>query len=236
MRLRRAKDRAAQGLVLLEGRRLVGAARDGGVELDAVYVTDPTDVLAHGVAHASVVPDELLAQMATTLNPQGIVAVARWRPVGEVPATARRVLVLAGVADPGNVGTLIRSAAAFAWDAVVLTRGSCDPTNPKAMRAGAGSTFAIAVVAGIDATEVVAELRSRGFTSLAAATRGGQAPASVDLSLPIALVVGSEAHGLDPAVATALDGAVTVPMPGAVESLSAPAAGAVLTYALAGRG
>ncbi|MBX7158923.1 MAG: RNA methyltransferase [Acidimicrobiia bacterium] len=236
MRLRRGRERAATGMVLLEGRRLVRAARDAGVELEALYVTDPADVLAHGVAHASVVPDDLLLTMATTQNPQGLVAVARWRPATTLPGGAARVLVLAGVSDPGNAGTLVRSAAAFGWDAVVLARGSCDPTNPKALRAGAGATFATTVVAGVDAGDVAGALGADGFTTIGAATRGGTAPEQVDVTGRIALFVGSEAHGLDPAVAELLSTEVTVPVAAGVDSLNAAAAGAVLTYALARRG
>lgn len=236
MRLRRGRERATKGLVLLEGPRLVRAARDAGVELDAVYVTDPADVLAHGVSHASVVPGELLAEMATTQHPQGIVAVARWRPADSPPPGARRVLVLVGVSDPGNVGTLVRSAAAFGWDAVVLTRGSCDPTNPKALRAGAGATFATAVVAGADAAALAADLAAAGYTMLAAATRGGTSPETFTTADRLALFVGSEAHGLDPDLVAVLDAAVTVPTAAGVESLNAAAAGAVLAYVLAPRG
>lgn len=236
VRLRRAKERASQGLVLLEGPRLVRAARDSGVELDAIYVTDPADVLAHGVAHASVVSGELLAEMATTQHPQGIIAVARWRPAASLPDDARRVLVLAGVSDPGNVGTLTRSAAAFGWDGVVLTRGSCDPTNPKALRAGAGATFVTTVVSGADAATVAAELSAAGFTTVAAATRGGTGPEAFRPAEHLALFVGSEAHGLDPDIVYSLDAAVTLPTAAGVESLNAAAAGAVLAYALAPSG
>ncbi|MFN8103183.1 MAG: RNA methyltransferase [Acidimicrobiia bacterium] len=236
MRLRRGKERARQGMILLEGPRLVRAARDAGVELEAVYVTDPADVLAHGVAHAAVVPDELIAQMATTEHPQGVVAVARWRAGKAVPDGARRVLVLAGISDPGNAGTLVRSAAAFGWDAVVFTRGSCDPTNPKALRASAGAMFATTVVAGADPVGLAVELGGAGFVGLAASTRGGVPPDAVDRSAPIAVFVGSEAHGLDRDLVDVLAAEVTVPTPGAVESLNAAAAGAVLTYALAERG
>lgn len=218
--------------MLLEGRRLVAAARDAGVEIHSMYVTDPADTLAHEVAHASVVSDELLEAMASTRSPQGIVAAARWRPATSLPAGLERILVLAGVSDPGNAGTLIRSGAAFGWDAVVLTAGSCDPTNPKAMRAGAGAAFSTTVVAGADANGLVAQLQDDGVTTLAAATRGGVPPEQFAATRRVALFVGSEAHGLAPALAEALDAAVTVPVAAGVESLNAAAAGAVLTYAL----
>lgn len=234
-RLQRARERAASGLVLLEGRRLVAAALDAGIEIHSMYVTDPADTLAHGVAHASVVSDELLTRMASTRNPQGIVAAARWRPAEVVPAGLGRVLVLAGVSDPGNTGTLIRSGAAFGWDAVVLTAGSCDPTNPKAMRAGAGAAFSTTVVAGVDAGTLVSQLRAEGATVLAAATRGGMAVDRFADTGRIALWIGSEAHGLPPSVVTAVDAAVTVPIATGVESLNAAAAGAVLAYALGPR-
>lgn len=169
--------------------------------------------------------------MATTTHPQGIVAVARWRPLETVPNDARRVLVLAGVADPGNVGTLVRSAAAAGWDAVVVA-GGCDPTNPKALRASAGGVFRIPVVRLRDAAGALAGLAAAGFTLWGAAARGGVAPTDVTRPERLALVIGGEAHGLPPGVADVCDLTVTIPLGGEVESLNAAAAGAVLLFSL----
>ena len=231
-RLHRADARAESGLVLLEGRRLVAAALDAAVPLDALFVTDSTETLAlaPGVRATLVAPD-LLASVATTAHPQGIVAVAAWTPLDALPATARRVLVLAGVADPGNSGTLVRSAAAAGWDAVVVA-GGCDPTNPKALRASAGATFRVPVVRARDAADVLAGLAAAGFTVVGAATRGGVGPGDVPRGGRLALVVGGEAHGLPPVAALACDTLVTVPLHRDVESLNAAAAGAVLLFAL----
>jgi len=211
----------------------VASAIEAGVSLEALYVTDPTDTLAHGIRHVSLVDPDLLAEMATTQTPQGVVAVARWRPSPELPPDPLRVLVLCSISDPGNAGTLIRTAAGLGWDTVVTTRGSCDPTNPKVLRASAGAAFAVTVVAGAEAEGVLDSCRSVGLRTIAAATRGGVDPSGhIEAGGPLALWLGSEAHGMDAPFAAAMDMSVSIPVASGVESLNVAAAGAVLLWEL----
>jgi TrmH family RNA methyltransferase len=223
--------------VLVEGTRLVGAASDAGVVFDTVFAVDPGSAVEHGVDPAVVVAcdDRVIGHVAATAHPQGLVAVARWRPGRDLPAAdaaTAGVLVLDGVADPGNVGTLVRTAAALGCGAVVTTRGSCDVTNPKALRASAGAAFRIPVHVHLPANDVVAWARSVGAVSFAAVAHDGEPPHRPDG--PWTLWIGSEAHGLSPERVAELGRVVTIPVAAGVESLNAAAAGAVLVAACRG--
>ena len=133
----------------------------------------------------------VLERVATTESPQPVLAVVHQRSQ-RVPDGATFVVVADRLADPGNAGTIIRSAEAAGADAVVLTEGSVDPYNPKVVRASAGSLFRLPVVA----TDLVA-LRAAGLRVLATSSHRGAPYTDVDLRGPVAVVLGNEAHGLD---------------------------------------
>jgi TrmH family RNA methyltransferase len=188
-------------------------------------------------ARLLLVAEPLLAGLAQTATPQGLVAVMPGvtRGLDGLPATPRLVCVLAEVRDPGNAGTVIRSADAFGADAVATTSGSVDPQSPKAARAAAGSLFHLPVVAGVPWPDLRAALRERRLRLVGA---DPHAPATVDaaaLDRPVALILGNEAHGLPAAVRDDLDLAVRVPLAGRAESLNLAAAAAVLLYETARR-
>jgi RNA methyltransferase, TrmH family len=175
------------------------------------------------------VEGEQLERALTTRTPQPIVAVAglvSWSP-GEIVAGAVEsglpVVVLAGVSDPGNAGTVIRSAAAAGAAGVLFTPGSVDPTNPKCVRSSAGALFALRV----GAVEDFDVLRDLGLTTIGAAASGAS-PDEVELSGPIALVLGGEAGGLPED--QLVDVEVALPLEGGVESLNVAMAGTVLLY------
>ena len=126
------------------------------------------------------------------------------------------------LSDPGNVGTLMRSAAAAGATALGLGAGSVDAYNPKVVRASAGACFAIRTVEGVAAVEMLAALGAHGFRRLGAVGSGGSAPEAIDLRVPTAFVLGNEAHGFAPDLP--LDDLVTIPMQ-AGESLNVAMAG-----------
>jgi TrmH family RNA methyltransferase len=183
------------------------------------------------------VAEPLLAGLAQTATPQGLVAVLPGvtRLLDGLPAAPRLVCVLAEVRDPGNAGTVIRTADAFGADAVATTSGSVDPQSPKAARAAAGSLFHLPVVAGVPWPDLRAALRERRLRLVGA---DPHAPATVEaapLEQPVALILGNEAHGLPDAVRDGLDLVVRVPLAGRAESLNLAAAAAVLLYEAARR-
>jgi TrmH family RNA methyltransferase len=140
------------------------------------------------------------------------------------------IVVCVDVRDPGNAGTILRSAEAAGATGVVCCDGSVDVFNPKTVRSSAGALFRVPVVAGGDAAEVLAELGRWGLTRLAAVARGGVTYTDADLTGAVALVLGNEAHGLPGAIEESLDGRLTIPMAGRAESLNAGMAGAVLCF------
>lgn len=241
--LRDPKARAQERAFVLEGPRIIEDALRRDVEVTTIYLGDHARVafprLVERADAAGIRTVELkegvLEKLGTTRTPQPVLAVT---PMTDPPPLAALagpgpVLVLVGVADPGNLGTLLRSAEAAGCAGVVSCGASVDAHHPRVVRASAGSVFGIPVVepdgpAG-DPVAVVDALRASGRRALGATTDGRPA-AEVDLAGPVALVLGNEAHGLDDAVRARVDGLVSVPMTGAAESLNVAMAGTVLVF------
>lgn len=209
--------------------------------------------LSQGV-NARLATDEVLAAMADTVNPQGIIAVCRFLDVTlqeVLDAGPRLVAVLCQVRDPGNAGTVLRAADSAGADAVILTASSVDIYNPKAVRSTAGSLFHLPVVLGADIDELAAACRARGIGVLAADGYGtlnldtlqdenarrrltGDGPQSeYALEQPTAWLFGNEAQGLSPEELALADHRVAVPVYGSAESLNLGTAATVCLYASA---
>ena len=174
----------------------------------------------------------VLEALSDTTTPQGVAAVVEMGdvPLADIPETADLVLVLDQVRDPGNAGTLVRSAAAAGAAAVIFTAGSVDPYSPKTVRASAGSLFRVDLVrdAGLDAA--TSELRGRGF-AVVGTDAGVDTPYdALDYTAPVAFVVGNEAWGIPEDDRPLLTELVAIPMPGDAESLNAGIAGSLLLF------
>lgn len=225
---------------MIEGPTLVQDALDAGVELTDVFATPELDDELVGAARSAgatvrhVAPDTLARALDTTA-PQGIAAIAP-RVETDLGAAVQLAgagplaLVLVEVNDPGNAGTLLRAAEATGATAVLFCGGSVDPWNPKCVRASAGAVFRLPVATGGDAVVVLEELRGVGVRCVATVVRGGSAYDEMDLTGPLAVVLGNEAHGLPVEVVDAVDLPVTIPMVGRAESLNVAMAGAVLCF------
>ena len=168
------------------------------------------------------VDERALSRLAGTKTPRGPVAVVRIPP--DRLDQGRNLVVSVGVSDPGNVGTMIRTAASFGWGYTYLA-GSADPWAPKTIRAGAGGQFQTP----ISRLESLDELL--GWTTVATVVRGGAPPEEI-ANRPLALLVGEEAHGLPPSVVGAADQLLTIPTTGATESLNAAVAAGIAMYQL----
>ncbi|WP_406313811.1 RNA methyltransferase [Streptosporangium sp. NBC_01639] len=179
---------------------------------------------------------EVMAELAQTVTPQGLLAVCRFVHVpldSALSADARLVAVLAHVRDPGNAGTVLRTADAAGADAVVFTDASVDPYNGKCVRASAGSLFHLPVTTGLPVAQAVQKLKDAGLRVLAADGAGEQTLDDVDLSGPTAWVFGNEAWGLPEEILRLTDEVVRVPIYGQAESLNLATAAAVCLYASA---
>lgn len=210
---------------MIEGPRLLAEALDASVTIVEVFAeVDP------GVVYTEVRPG-VLAGLGDAVTSQGVLAVAE-APSLALPAGLAEnplVLVLVDVADPGNVGTLLRAADAVAAALVIVTPGCADVCSPKVVRASAGAVFRVPL-AETPIDETLTWLVARGVTSWATVARGGVDPASANLRGPVALLLGNEAHGLPPELAKAASGRLTLPMPGRAESLNVAMAGTVVAF------
>lgn len=243
-RLRRRRTRPREGQVLVEGLNTVEEAVDAGVEIRFAVVEPGLREFERGRRllerlEALEVPLErvdgdVLARLSDTETPRGLLLVCR-EPAHTLSSvldgSGGRALVLDAVQDPGNLGTLVRAARAFALDGVVALDGTVDPWNPKAVRSAAGSSFRIPVVKA-PWSDVEPALSGRGV-KLLAAEAGGRDVAGVEVAPPWALAVGNEGAGPRAALRAAAKTRVSVPMPGGAESLNAGVAGSILLYALA---
>ncbi|GII34072.1 TrmH family RNA methyltransferase [Planotetraspora mira] len=236
----RDRDRA----FLAEGPQAVREAltiKDVTVELFATADAEARhpDIIA--AATAAGVPvhrasGEVMADLTQTITPQGILAVCRFVhvPLGEaVPAGARLVALLAHVRDPGNAGTVLRTADAAGADAVVFTDASVDPYNGKCVRASAGSLFHLPVATGAPVAQAVQQAKDAGLRVLAADGAGTRTLDEVDLARPTAWLFGNEAWGLPPELLALADEVVRVPIYGRAESLNLATAAAVCLYSSA---
>jgi RNA methyltransferase, TrmH family len=231
--------RRAEGAFVVEGANAIAAALLAGAELEALYVapeaeaTCPELLALAADRGLDVLPlaAGVLERVSDTVTPQPVLAVARRRPAILADlVTADLVVVGVDVRDPGNAGTLVRSAEAAGAQGVVFCRGSVDVTNPKTVRASAGALFHVPVVEGGDPQEVLGVLGEAGLVRIGTSARGGLPPDQADLAGRVALVFGNEAHGLPADVASGLDGMVTIPMAGRTESLNLGMAAAILLY------
>ena len=167
-------------------------------------------------------------RVGDTVTPQPVFAIAAMQRAGiEALDGADLALVATRLGDPGNAGTLMRSAAAAGAQIIVLGKGSVDAYNPKVVRASAGACFAVRIVEGRPAMEILAALGPNGWRGLGATAGPGSAPEPFDLRAPTAFVLGHETQGIDPDLP--LDGAVTIPME-AGESLNVAMAGTALLF------
>jgi TrmH family RNA methyltransferase len=251
-RLAKRAFRARERRFLAEGpqsvREAVAAHEAGRDIVHEVFVTRDAATRHAEMVHEAtskgidvyVASGEVMSSLSQTVTPQGIVAVCAFLdgPVEEVADAAHRlVAVLAHVRDPGNAGTVIRTADAAGADAVVLGGESVDPYNGKCVRASAGSIFHLPLAAGVPIDHAVSALKAHGLTVLAADGHGAlDLDRAIDegrLDRPTAWLFGNEAWGLPPETRALADDVVRVPIHGAAESLNLATAAAVCLYASA---
>jgi TrmH family RNA methyltransferase len=233
--LKRKTDRDAEGAFLVESMIGLEDAVSSGLIVREVFVVEGRDDLMERCSEldlgATIVPEHVLRAVSDTTTPQGVVAVvAMPRPrLRDIPAEADLVVVLAEVRDPGNAGTLVRTAVAAGADAVVFTEASVDPYAPKTVRASAGALFALPIVRGVPLGEAVQMLADRGLRVFLAEADEGRPLFDVDLTGPSAFVLGNEARGIPEGEGSDAT-PVSIPMPGGTESLNVAVAGSILLY------
>jgi len=243
----------------VEGPKLVEDALRSGLETEALLVSESAEAHAESILHAAGetdagisrsrilrTTDKLFQSVSGTDAPQGVAALFRQRDWGlddvlrgggemrEAPALA---VVLAEIQDPGNVGTILRSAEAFGATGVATTRGTADPWSPKALRASAGAGLRLPVLRGMAIPVLLAQLRmarvkiyATSSASSADASRQADFRAQADLREPAAIFIGNEGAGLSQEVIRAADAVLTIPIRANVESLNAGVAASIALY------
>jgi TrmH family RNA methyltransferase len=235
-KLQRKRQRDQTGLCVLEGWRLVEDAWRAGADFDALFVEEGEPALAFLAEmrqkHVPVLTAsrEVMAAISETLTPQGIAALARI-PHLAAPTDPGLLLVLDRVRDPGNAGTLLRSAAAAGVDLVLFGAETVDPYNDKVLRAGMGAHFRLPLRVCADWSEIQPYLDPYlGKRAVYVAEAGGSIPYDeVDWRQPSVLIVGGEASGPGDE-ARRIATPVAIPMQGATESLNAAVAGSVILF------
>ena len=240
-KLTRRAARDAAGLFLAEGRQSVVEALADPDGVREVFATETAarihrELLAGTAVPVRLVTDKAAASLSETVTPQGLVAVCALRdvPVEQLSARPPRLAVaLAELSDPGNAGTVLRTADACGAGAVVFGVGSADPYGGKAVRSSAGSLFHVDVVRGAPLEDIVPMLRAAGVTVLAADAGGEAALDELDggLAGPVLWMFGNEARGVPEQLAALADARVRIPMRGRAESLNLAAAAAICLYA-----
>ena len=229
----------ADGFALAESPHLLQEAIRSEVRIQRVFASERVQesVGAAMPPHRQVplhpVADRLFQDLATTTRNQGVLALVQLRNWDAATVLSGLTVVLDGVQDPGNAGTIARTAEAFGASGIVFLKGSAAPTNPKALRASAGSLFRVPFLHKLGAAEFLALAQQHGKTVLAATTGQGLALAEADLSANAAIVIGSETHGVSPLLLAAAT-PVAIPTQ-SVESLNAAIAAAIVLYESARR-
>jgi TrmH family RNA methyltransferase len=224
-----------------EGSKVISVALDAGAPVEALYY-DPqvnADDRARAVVAQAVrsgvrayeLGPGVMERIADTVTPQPLLAIVAFVDVALAAlADATLVVVCTDVRDPGNAGTVLRSAEAAGADGVICCDGSVDVYNPKTVRASAGALFQVPVVAGGDVVQVLERLGDWGMHRLAAMARDGRDYTEVDLTAAAALVLGNEAAGVSPRLQPWIDESVSIPMSGRTDSLNVGMAAAVLCF------
>jgi TrmH family RNA methyltransferase len=230
----------ARGLAGIEGPKLLEEALRAGLRIDCVFVAQGAEHLLEGLplpaeTEVLLVPRDLLESALATVTPQPVAALVEppdwtWaHMLGGQPSAAPLILILDGLQDPGNLGTILRSAEAFGASGVISHPGTVSAWNPKAVRASAGSVFRLPLLA-VSAQECFARLLEAGVKIWTTTMHGAQPADLVDLAGPVALLIGNEGNGVSDHLAAKASGRLTIPCPGPVESLNAAVAASVLLY------
>jgi TrmH family RNA methyltransferase len=231
--------RDAGGLVGIEGKKMLEEALRSGLRVRTVFMAQGSERLLGPLCLAReieilVVPRAILDAALATETPQSVAALVKpprwtWEEMLNQSQKKTLIVALAGIQDPGNLGTILRSAEAFGASGIVSLPGTVSAWNPKTVRASAGSVFRVPLLAASEKT-CLERLQEAGVKVLATTVGDAQPADRVDLAGAVALVIGNEGNGVADDLVAKADGEITIPCPGPVESLNAAVAASVLLY------
>jgi RNA methyltransferase, TrmH family len=228
------------GYCAIEGFRILDEAIRNGLRLRAVFFNESAVARAEKLlsqlgaqVEILLLPDKLFAEVVPSDAPQGVAALARWKQFSLEDVLAKSsagpLLAIAGVQDPGNLGTILRSAEAFGAGGVLLGEGTVSPFNPKVVRASAGSVFRLPM-ARVKLSDAIGGLKTLGLRLVATASHKGKALDQSNLAGPLAVFIGSEGAGLSRDLIKLMDEVVAIPQAPQVESLNVGVATSIVLY------
>ncbi len=227
--LKDRKGRRESGCFLVEGRKMVEEALASAFDVETVLVQEGMELPDGLTMPVYELPAHVLAAVCDTKTPQGIAAVVRMK---EQSALGKHIVVLDGVQDPGNVGTIIRTADAAGLDGVLLSTQCADVFSPKVLRATMGSIFRMNLRTTDDLPGELTKLREKGYSILSSQLDGTPFYERQDVAERFALIIGNEGNGVSEQVQQTATHRVRLPMRGGAESLNAAIAAAIMMYEL----
>lgn len=229
--LKAKKERDKTGLFILEGKRLVDEIPNSWEIKYLLKAESYSEDI--NFENVYTVKDSLFEKISETVNPQGILAVCHIKEfdVTNVDySNSPFFVVLENVTDPGNMGTLIRTADAAGADGIFLSKGCVDIYNPKVIRATMGSIFHLPIYRNLNLMDLMEDFKNNNVKTLAAHLKGTSTPYKVDMITACAVIIGNEANGLSDEISEMASDLVKIPMPGKAESMNAGIAGGILIY------
>ena len=242
-KLYRSRNRRKEGVFILEGKRLIEAALAGGADFNQVFLTpaffksaENDNLLADLKLKAEFVylEEKLLKETASTVNPQGILAVVSESVFSgdDFYSQADKILLLDRIQDPGNMGTMIRTAVAAGFDGIIALKGSVDIYNQKVIRATMGGIFSIPIRQKLSQKEFLAEIETEAadYELLAADIEAEEYHFEHQYQDKLILMIGNEANGLDQNLLAKATAKIKIPLAGEIESLNAAVAASVISF------
>jgi len=240
--LKTKRTRDEKGLFFIEGIRFMEEALKENAEFDKIFISEKLADINGGseilkrINNESYtiysLPDKLFKEISDTENPQGILATIRFRKMSadEIHEDGRFYIILDSLQDPGNMGTIIRTADAAGVSGIIISKGCVDIYNPKVLRSTMGSVFHIPLYHSEDLIKTINKLKKSGCKIYAAHLKGSVNYFEEDMRGRSAIIIGNEANGISDEIAEQADVLVKIPMPGRAESLNASVAASLLMY------
>lgn len=236
-KLKERKGRNKKSKYIIEGYRLVEEAFKAKVSIDYVFVDDDGEIKIqdyikkYNLENMKIykLANNLVKELASTENPQGIIAVANMKPL-DISLEGSFYLLCDKVQDPGNLGTIIRSCHAAGVDGIILTKGTVDVYNEKTLRSTMGSIFYIGITYDDEELSIIKKLKSKGFSLVSTSLQESNNLYDEDLSEKVIVCVGNEGNGVSDQVFEMSDKKVKIPMPGSAESLNVAIATSIILF------
>lgn len=236
-KLKERKGRNKKSKYIIEGYRLVEEAFKAKVSIDYVFVDDDGEIKIqdyikkYNLENMKIykLANNLVKELASTENPQGIIAVANMKPL-DISLEGSFYLLCDKVQDPGNLGTIIRSCHAAGVDGIILTKGTVDVYNEKTLRSTMGSIFYIGIAYDDEELSIIKKLKSKGFSLVSTSLQESNNLYDEDLSEKVIVCVGNEGNGVSDQVFEMSDKKVKIPMPGSAESLNVAIATSIILF------